>query len=287
MSWSDKEIEKTKRIVVEDPNDEDVLHYKKRLDAHKASEQRRLEAIIERTHEKAHRKNTVFVSGYMDLTLAEFEEHYVPKLREAVKKGMTFVVGDAPGCDYEAQRYLCALDASYTVYHMLDKPRGLYDPCVRTIGGFPNDALRDGAMTQVSSSDIAWVRPEKKTKKSSGTAKNLERREKRDLQDRLDVRATWPRYRVDHDELYPHRRLCTADPLPPPTAKNSRNAPPPENNRSLGTPPDARPGHRDSYTYGIPVPPDLEERARKAFAEYEACQNELKMYEQDHEELKD
>lgn len=114
----------------------------------------------------------VFVSGHLDLTEAEFEEHYAPRLREAHGRGALFVVGDARGTDAMAQEYLHRLGAIYVVYHMLDTPRNAVGrPPLR--GGFLSDTDRDAAMTAASDADVAWVRP---GREKSGTARNLARR---------------------------------------------------------------------------------------------------------------
>lgn len=127
---------------------------------------------------------TAFISGHLDLTEKEFKEHYIPRINSALRHGYDFVVGDAKGCDFMAQKYLKPLletrsrvDGSsfyhgITVYHMFDKPRN----CIkgfRTKGGFTSDEDRDSEMTTVSELDIAWVR---KGRETSGTAKNIERR---------------------------------------------------------------------------------------------------------------
>lgn len=113
-----------------------------------------------------------FVSGHGDISDAEFNEHYVPRLEKAVINDGTFVVGDFRGVDVKAQRWLSVAEADVTVYHMFDMPRFNpgYNP---TAGGFQTDEERDAAMTAVSDQDIAWVRP---GKEKSGTAKNLARR---------------------------------------------------------------------------------------------------------------
>ena len=123
---------------------------------------------------------TYFVSGHLDLTREEFDEHYVPRIDKAIENGASFVVGDASGTDYIAQDYLwtqCKLNEmsykSVTVYHMLVKPRNHIFKFV-TVGGFKSDKERDEAMTNASDEDIAWVRP---GREKSGTAKNLKRRE--------------------------------------------------------------------------------------------------------------
>src|SRR4051812_11873979 len=105
------------------------------------------------------RAKTVFISGHLDLTQEEFEEHYVPRITEAIASGVRFMVGDAPGCDFMAQRFLAGNGVAFAVYHMLDRPRhcygtghGSHDPHaaagasarplphgVSLVGGFVND----------------------------------------------------------------------------------------------------------------------------------------------------
>lgn len=154
-----------------------------------------------------------FVSGHLDLTEAEFNEHYVPRLRELYLSGASFVVGDAPGCDLMAQQFLTDLDMGcahrrpeVTVYHMLEKPRNLYcrfmDEPFSLRGGYGTDETRDAAMTANSTVDVAWVRPVRRHRKS-GTAKNLQRRRDTDAFKRLQEIASWPAVKVGVVELYP------------------------------------------------------------------------------------
>jgi len=119
---------------------------------------------------------TYFVSGHLDLTQEEFDEHYKTRLMAAVYEGAMFVVGDARGCDVMAQKFLQGIGALMAgpviVFHMLERPRN--NPCLyEARGGFKTDEERDAAMTSASDADIAWVRPGRET---SGTAKNLKRR---------------------------------------------------------------------------------------------------------------
>lgn len=117
---------------------------------------------------------TFFISGHLDLTAVEFEEHYAPRLRAlAADPDVSFIVGDAPGADAMAQERLKALGVSrMTVYHMLVAPRHWCG--VGTLkGGYATDKARDAAMTSESTGDLAWVRP---GREKSGTAKNLLRR---------------------------------------------------------------------------------------------------------------
>lgn len=114
---------------------------------------------------------TYFISGHLDLTPDEFDDHYRLRLREAVSKDASFVVGDAHGTDRMAQVYLMGWGANVTVFHMLVEPRN--NAGFPTEGGFRSDAARDAQMTADSDADIAWVRP---GREKSGTARNLKRR---------------------------------------------------------------------------------------------------------------
>lgn len=171
-------------------------------------------------------ERTFFVSGHMDLTKEEFAQHYEPRIREAHASGARFVVGDAQGCDFMAQRLLHGLEAGndrstgrVKVFHMLERPRhsfgsgyGSNDPSLPKetwqgrrggfplVGGFTSDEARDAAMTEASTDDIAWVRPIK-AKRNSGTAKNLARREEKRRREMIALRSTWPVFNVVPDEI--------------------------------------------------------------------------------------
>ena len=121
---------------------------------------------------QAQRAPVFFVSGHRDLTEAEFARHYQPALAAAVDAGGRFVVGDAPGADRFAQAYLQQRGVqAVAVYHAGRQPRVNLGFAIR--GGYTSQTAKDRAMTQASSVDIAWVRPDKN---SSGTARNLARR---------------------------------------------------------------------------------------------------------------
>jgi hypothetical protein len=114
-----------------------------------------------------------FISGHLDLTQEEFDEHYKPKIHEAIVRGHDFVVGDARGADNMAQQFLANHECKprFIVYHMFDSPR--HGAGYHTNGGFQTDAERDAKMTSISQYDIAWVRA---GREKSGTAKNIARR---------------------------------------------------------------------------------------------------------------
>lgn len=116
-----------------------------------------------------------FISGHLDLTEQEFQDHYVPQIELALRVAHPFfVVGDAKGADRMAQDYLKSREVrDVIVFHMFESPR--YNVGYGTQGGFKTDEERDSAMTLGSNLDIAWVRP---GREKSGTAKNLGRRMK-------------------------------------------------------------------------------------------------------------
>lgn len=114
-----------------------------------------------------------FISGHLDLTKAEFEKYYRPKIDNALAKNQSFVVGDARGADTLAQHYLLGKTEAVLVFHMFESPRN--NAGFATRGGFQSDAERDEQMTRDSDRDIAWVRA---GRENSGTQRNLDRRDK-------------------------------------------------------------------------------------------------------------
>ncbi|OZG72196.1 hypothetical protein BTA51_17775 [Hahella sp. CCB-MM4] len=112
-----------------------------------------------------------FISGHLDLSHDEFNEHYRPVIDIAIEQNQSFVVGDARGADTLAQQYLKGKTTAVTVYHMFSDPRN--NVGFNTKGGFQSDNERDKQMTLDSTQDIAWVRP---GREKSGTQRNLARR---------------------------------------------------------------------------------------------------------------
>lgn len=111
-----------------------------------------------------------FISGHLDLTQQEFDEHYAPRIREVIGTSL-FIIGDARGADAMAQEFVLKNGGRAIVFHMFDSPRN--NAGFPTRGGFETDKERDAAMTKSSDADLAWVRP---GREKSGTAKNLKRR---------------------------------------------------------------------------------------------------------------
>lgn len=118
-----------------------------------------------------------FISGHLDLTQAEFDEHYKSRIDAAIAAGDSFVVGDARGADAMAQAWLSntlGVVIRVTVFHAYERPRyRKFGFAVK--GGYPSQAQKDKAMTLASDYDILYIRP---GKEKSGTADNAKRREK-------------------------------------------------------------------------------------------------------------
>lgn len=129
---------------------------------------------------------TAMISGHLDLTPEEFQEHYAERIFEAMKAGHDLIVGDARGADTLAQEFMTLnygfSESRVSVFHMFDKPRNLVCNQFDTVEGFKSDEQRDFEMTMQSTYDIAWVRP---GREKSGTAKNIERR---NIKDRMVAR---------------------------------------------------------------------------------------------------
>lgn len=111
------------------------------------------------------------ISGHLDLTPDEFDQHYRPAIDAALARGDSFVIGDARGADAMAQHYLLGKTDAVVVYHMFGQAR--HNAGFPAIGGFSSDQSRDTRMTLDSHHDIAWVRV---GREKSGTQKNLDRR---------------------------------------------------------------------------------------------------------------
>jgi len=112
---------------------------------------------------------THFVTGHLDISAAEFAQHYVPQLEQAAREvDSEFVMGVAPGVDTMARAWLVAhgvAPARITVYVLarFKEAVDIKDP-VNTMGFFPSHAKCDSAMAAASHYCIAWVRPEAETR---------------------------------------------------------------------------------------------------------------------------
>ena len=181
-----------------------------------------------------------------------------------------------------AQRLLYELHvpkAQVTVFHMLERPRhligtgaGSHDAATAARadlsggfplrGGFRSDEERDAAMTAASDKDVAWVRPER-SKRRSGTAKNLERRvrvnQARAAQQLAADLSSWPRFKMSENEAYP---VYSAWPEEPNEVHDVNDVGPEVVEVE------------DRYDV-VPLPPGLQERYAAASKEYHECQRLL------------
>ena len=73
-----------------------------------------------------------FVSGHLDLTQEEFDEHYAQKISDALAAGDYIVVGDARGCDIMTQTYVASKGhvKALRVFHMFAHPRNIVDGAI-------------------------------------------------------------------------------------------------------------------------------------------------------------
>lgn len=126
-------------------------------------------------------KNIYFISGHGNITFEEWLINYKPFIDAALKQNSQFILGDFRGTDTLSAEYLKDKTPHVKIIHCFQRPRykvdtvNLASKYWEYIGGFENDTERDAYMTQNSDYDIAWIR---KGKENSGTAKNIQRRNK-------------------------------------------------------------------------------------------------------------
>jgi hypothetical protein len=114
-------------------------------------------------------RRVYFISGPYDITEEEFTTHFSRRIRQsnAEDPNCTYFVGDLQGTDQYAQEFLrtCGISPErVTIYHG-NTPRNIHRcNTVEII----DQARRFAAMTQYSTHDITWVRPD-------GTAQDAER----------------------------------------------------------------------------------------------------------------
>lgn len=132
----------------------------------------------------------VFISGHVDVTQDEFDEHYLQSIQQAVNEGCHFVIGNAFGVDLMAQQLLVNLGINpgrVTIYHVGNNTKNIASSLFNRKGGYKNHNDKDKAMTYNSDMDIAWVRSAEDTQRLygdkynpnriSGTQHNLNRRQ--------------------------------------------------------------------------------------------------------------
>ena len=118
-----------------------------------------------------------FVSGHRDLTMEEFDRHYVYQLDRVLADDpyAEFVVGDWKGCDTIFVKYMeeYYTDATIHIFYVLASriKKGEFNEYRFHECNSYDDC--DASMTRHSNFDIAWVRP---GREDSHTAKNIKRR---------------------------------------------------------------------------------------------------------------
>lgn len=118
-----------------------------------------------------------FVSGHRDLTMEEFDRHYVYLLDRVLAEDTfaEFVVGDWEGFDTMFVKYMEDYYSDVIIHIFY-----VYEPRVKE-GNYNEYRFHecnsyddcDEAMTRHSNFDIAWIRP---GREDSHTAKNIKRR---------------------------------------------------------------------------------------------------------------
>lgn len=105
-----------------------------------------------------------FVTGPDDITLEEFEEHFIPRLRVAAMCGASFVVCDNGACDRFTQSFLSACDSIsyYTICHRSEFPNicicRVDGPKVVFLGPFTSAVEQENAIKSIVTNTITWER---------------------------------------------------------------------------------------------------------------------------------
>ena len=121
-----------------------------------------------------------FISGHRDLTIKEFEEHYVPQINKVLVSDSHahFKIGDWEGCDNLAFNYILKRinrNQLITIYCVDQVRLPKYSEQYPNIISYKYKTYDecDASMTYDSEFDIAWIRP---GRENSHTANNIRRR---------------------------------------------------------------------------------------------------------------
>jgi hypothetical protein len=138
----------------------------------------------------------IFISGHRDLTIDEFNVHYIPIINQYINwldthspitgnKTLTFYIGDCEGCDEMSLNYIVNhinKNSTKNIYINLCKLNYKFDgqnenipnnEFINIIDKFNTHEERDTYMTLNSLYDILWIRH---GKWDSGTAQNFVKR---------------------------------------------------------------------------------------------------------------
>lgn len=116
--------------------------------------------------------NTAHISGHLELSDENFIKYYVPEINKYIDLQYGFVIGGAKGVDLMAQEYLLKFpNITVTIYDIANRDNRI-DKRYNHKNSYKNFTDADIAMTNDSTVDIAFI-----TRKESGTARNLLRRQ--------------------------------------------------------------------------------------------------------------
>jgi hypothetical protein len=122
----------------------------------------------------------VYIFGNGNVDFATFSMCYLPVLESLDLSCCEFLVCDFRGADTLAMEWLKTRTSAVTVFHMGGGPRYLPDKyrtkvgAWKLIGGFVNDAERDGVAIEACTHFIA-VDGNSRSDRKSGTQRNIER----------------------------------------------------------------------------------------------------------------
>jgi len=94
------------------------------------------------------------IKGKIDITIEEFNEHYIDKIDELIDEGNEFVIGDQHGFDHLLQTYLhCKRVKDITIFHTGNNPE-LILSAFNTFGGYQSYEEADKAMKVYSENNV-------------------------------------------------------------------------------------------------------------------------------------
>lgn len=100
----------------------------------------------------------ILICGHIDLTIKNFDDHYVPIIDSVLSKCDTFYVGGAKGVDTFAQDYLFKKNCNIIVCDKGDQNNNLYPSKYQHKNGFSSYIDRDAYMTDNVTDIIVFLK---------------------------------------------------------------------------------------------------------------------------------